>query len=170
MKYDPQKHHRRSIRLKEYDYTQSGWYFITIVVQNREPLLGNIVDGSMVLNEAGQIVKNFWIRIPSLRKSIELDEFVIMRNHFHGILLINENPKVRATDSVAPTLKANSLGSILGQYKSATTKEIQKFHIHHFKWQRNYWERVIRDEDELNRIRKYIIENPMNWNTDEESQ
>jgi len=117
MKYDPQKHYRRSIRLKEYDYAQSGWYFITIVVQNRELLLGNIDDGLVVLNEAGKIVKNFWIKIPSLRTFIELDEFVIMPNHFHGILIINENPKVRVTDSVAPMLKANSLGSILGQKK-----------------------------------------------------
>ena len=170
MKYDPHRHHRRSIRLKDYDYSQTGWYYVTLVVQNRECLLGKVVNDSMELSAPGKIAKNNWLKIPYLRPNIGLDEFIIMPNHFHGIVIINGNLNVRATDSVAPTLRANSLGSILGQFKSASTKEIQKSHISRFKWQRNYWERVIRDEAELNRIRKYIIENPINWNKDKEYQ
>ena len=93
-----------------------------------------------------------------------------MPNHIHGIInIIDKLPSVRATESVAPTealIKPNSLGSILGQFKSATTKEIKKSGILQFKWQRNYWERLIRDEAELIRIRKYITENPLNWHDD----
>ena len=170
MKYDPHSYHRRSIRLKDYDYSQTGWYYVTLVDQNRKCLLGKVVNDSMELSAPGKIAKNNWLKIPYLRPNIGLDEFIIMPNHFHGIVIINGNLNVRATDSVAPTLRANSLGSILGQFKSASTKEIQKSHISHFKWQRNYWERVIRDEAELNRIRKYIIENPINWNKDKEYQ
>jgi len=167
MKFNPERHHRRSIRLKEYDYAQPGWYFITICTQDHAILFGDILKGSMVLNNAGKIIKKFWLRIPELREYIELDEFIIMPNHFHGIMIIIENLNhVRATDSVAPTLKPNSIGSILGQFKSATTKEIKKYHFSHFKWQRNYYEHIIRNENDLNHIRKYIRENPLKWNND----
>jgi len=164
MSCNPHKHHRRSIRLKEYDYSQPGGYYITICTQNREILFGDIEKGKMILNEIGKIVKNYWLKIPDLRSYIELDEFIIMPNHFHGIMIIKENSNnVRATESVAPTLKAHSIGSILGQFKSTTTKEIQKTLIPHFKWQRNYYEHIIRDEPDLNRIRRYIKENPLKW-------
>jgi len=167
MKYNPAKHHRRSIRLQGYDYSQPGWYFITICSQSREMLFGDIVNRKMFLNEVGIIIKNNWLKIPELRSYIELDEFIIMPNHFHGIMIIMENSnRVRATDSVAPTLKAKSIGSILGQFKSSTTKEIQKIHIPHFRWQRNYYEHIIRNEQDLNRIRKYIRENPLKWLND----
>jgi putative transposase len=97
-------------------------------------LFGDITDGKMILTDIGIIVKDNWLKIPDLRSYIELDEFVIMPNHFHGIMIINENTNiVQATHSVASTLKANSIGSIIGQFKSATTKEIQQIHIPHFK-------------------------------------
>ena len=85
MKYDPHRHHRRSIRLKDYDYSQTGWYYVTLVVQNRECLLGKVVNDSMELSAPGKIAKNNWLKIPYLRPNIGLDEFIIMPNHFHRI-------------------------------------------------------------------------------------
>ena len=191
MTYNPDKHHRKSIRLKEFDYTQAGWYYFTIVVQDRECLLGEIENGKIILNNCGEIIEAAWLKIPELRPYVELDDFIIMPNHFHGILIINENSndsKVRVTDSVTPTkeiepvaptkdaltniarLIPNSLGAILGQFKSFTTKEIRKAGIVYFKWQRNYWERIIRDENELNSIRRYILNNPLKWEEDKYKQ
>ncbi len=91
MKYDPQKHHRRSIRLKGYDYSQAGAYFVTICTQNRECLFGDIVDGEMMLNDAGQMVEQCWYDIPLHFPHAGLDEFVVMPNHIHGIVVINAN-------------------------------------------------------------------------------
>ena len=116
MKFNSEKHHRHSIRLKGYDYTQPGWYFVTIVVQNRQHLLGEIEDGRMILNTLGHIVKNEWIATSKLRNNIEIDEYIIMPNHLHGIIHILEK-SVRAIGPIAPTkptIKPNSLGSILG--------------------------------------------------------
>lgn len=93
-KYDPDKHHRRSIRLKGYDYTQAGVYFVTIRAQNREMLLGTIVDDEMVLNEAGRMIKAVWQAMPARFPVADLDAFVIMPNHFHALLVL--------TASVAP--------------------------------------------------------------------
>ena len=88
MAYDPDKHHRRSIRLKNYDYSWSGMYFVTICVQNRELLFGKIVGDEMHLNEAGQMVQSVWGTLPERFSNFESDEFVVMPNHFHGILII----------------------------------------------------------------------------------
>ena len=88
--FNPQIHHRRSIRLKDYDYSQSGAYFITICTQKRECLFGEIVDGEMRLNDAGQMVQTTWDELPKHYTGIEIDEFVVMPNHFHGIILIHD--------------------------------------------------------------------------------
>jgi putative transposase len=177
MKIGTKKISRRSIRLKGYDYTQSNWYFITICVKNKEYVFGEIINGEMNLNGSGKIVQDEWIKSEQIRINIELDYYQIMPNHLHGIVYINKGNTdvsfiVGATGPVAPTatLKPNSLGSFIGQFKSVVTKRIRKNGMGNFNWQRNYFERVIRDEEELNKIRKYIIENPLKWGKDEYNQ
>lgn len=172
MTYNPERHHRRSIRLKDYDYSQVGMYFITICPHNRECLFGEIKNGQMVLNEYGKIVKNEWMKSTEIRNKIKLDEFVIMPNHIHGIIIITDDG--RGTLQRAPTVEqfgkpvSNSIPTIIRLFKSATTKQINQ--IRHTPtipvWQRNYYEHIIRDEDNLNQIREYIINNPVKWELD----
>lgn len=191
MKYDPEKHHRRSIRLREYDYTAPGWYFITICAADRECLFGNIHNGRMILNEFGKIVKSEWIKTPEIRSNVELDEFIVMPNHFHNILIINYRVN-RSIDNaggddrrgvlqyaptvppdVTPQLKSPSqtVGAIIRGFKSAVTKQIN--HIRQTPgvpvWQRNYYEHIIRNDRELYEIRKYIRNNPLKWELDREN-
>ncbi len=149
---------RRSIRLKGYDYRQPGAYFITICTYPRLEIFGDVVAGKMNLNPAGEIVREEWLKTAQIRPTVELyeDEFVVMPNHMHGIIWIVESQSVGATRRVAPTNKINtlvpnSIGAILGQFKSITAKRINAFQgtpgipV----WQRNYYERIIRNEGEL---------------------
>lgn len=159
MKFDPHKHHRRSIRLQGYDYAQAGAYFITICIQNGETLLGEIVEGSMVLNAVGEMVVSFWLDIALKFPTIELDAFVCMPNHIHFIIVLTGG--VRLSD-------------IIQWYKSITTAkyrhEAQEQNWPSFNkrfWQRNYYEHIIRNERALQAIRTYILNNPINWNKDQ---
>ena len=166
--------HRRSIRLKGYDYSQAGAYFVTICTLNRECLFGEIkaLEPAPLLNECGEIVLDCWNAIPGHFQGVELDEFVVMPNHVHGILIIHDNG--RGTACRAPTEQfgkpvAGSLPTIIRSFKSAVTKR-----IHERRgtpgcpvWHRNYYEHVVRDQDELNRIREYILLNPVQWLEDE---
>lgn len=179
MKYDPQIHHRRSIRLKGYDYSQSGLYFITICIQNRECLLGKIEQGLINLNQAGQMVQQMWQQLPQRFSSIQIDEFVVMPNHLHGIIAISmvnmvSNNQSQAQDlkQIQPlqTSKSVKLGDIIGAFKSITTHQyiqgVKQYHWQGFTgklWQRNYYEHIIRDQASLNNIREYIINNPLKW-------
>ncbi len=165
MKMSTTKYHRKSIRLKDYDYSQAGVYFVTICTHNRTCFLGDIINGEICLNDVGRIVESEWENTGGIRQNVIIDTYVIMPNHLHGILIIYESD-VGATGPVALT---NSLGSIIGQFKSVVTKKIRKSGIHHFKWQRNYFERVIRNEKELNRIREYIITNSLKWTEDKDN-
>jgi putative transposase len=193
MKYDPQIHHRRSIRLKGYDYSQPGGYFVTIVTQNRECLFGDVVDGEMVSNELGKMVLFTWNDLPNHNQHIILDEFVIMPNHFHGIIFINAgagsniagagldivgvdlNVDVGAGSEPAPTMnkmkKRHGLPEIVRQFKTFSARRINKNRGTSGApvWQRNYWEQIIRNEKSLNNFRQYIIQNPSNWQTDAEN-
>lgn len=180
MKYDPQKHHRRSIRLKGYNYSQPGWYFVTICTKNREMLFGEIVDGKTILNEWGMISETEWLKTEEIRKNIKIDQYVIMPNHLHGIIKIvdeeediyvraNRNSPQRDTDqSNGFQSPSKTIGAIIRGYKSTVTKKIniRRKTPGTPLWQRNYYERIIRDEPELNRIRKYILENPIIWEKD----
>ncbi len=166
------KHGRRSIRLKGYDYSQPGAYFITICTHTGACVFGEIVNGEMQLNNLGRIVEKEWITTADVRNNIKLDVFIVMPNHFHSIIFIANNASVGATRRVAPTtphLLSNSIGAIIGQFKSIVTKNIRKTTFHNFTWQRNYYEHVIRDEDDLNEIREYIINNPLKWELDAEN-
>ena len=183
MTFDPQKHHRRSIRLKGYDYTQPGAYFITVVTHDRECLFGEIVDGEMRLNEFGEIVRTEWFKTAVVRPYVMLypDEFVMMPNHTHGIIWIVDVGATRrvapppiAPSPVAPPIihprgpMAGSVGAIIGQFKSITAKRINTLRNIPGQpvWQRNYYEHIIRDERALNAIRRYILNNPANWTKD----
>jgi len=175
MPYDPRIHKRRSIRLSGYDYTQPGAYFVTIVTHRRRHLFGEITAGHMRLSDRGRIVDACWRRIPCIYQNVEIDEFTIMPNHIHGIVVISEN--VGATHWVAPTnagshLNSKSIGSIIGQFKSSATKIINSSrciptpHV----WQRNYFEHIVRNECELSKIREYIRNNPLQWDIDVENR
>jgi len=167
--------HRRSRRLPHYNYSQVGAYFVTVCTNGRECLLGDIINGEMKLNGWGKIVREEWLRTETVRPNVKLGTFIIMPNHLHGIIHLTN---VGTTRRVAPTgkeevcgPKAGSLGAILGQFKSVTTKRTQAGGRNSdiSVWQRNYYERVIRDEDELEKIREYIVYNPQKWPTDREN-
>jgi putative transposase len=173
MKFDPQRHHRRSIRLKDYDYSQEGAYYVTIDVQNRECLFGEIVNHEMILNEAGKMIEEQWNALPERFPNIELDLHQVMPNHFHGIVLI-VGASLVDDHLVVPQEKRPILGDIVGAFKSITTNEYIKGvdnsnwpRFYKRLWQRNYYEHVIRDEADLNRIRDYIQSNPTNWDENE---
>lgn len=156
---------RNSNRLEGYDYCQPGAYFITICSYWFRNYFGDIVNNSIILSRFGEIVKDEWFRINTYRSSAAVydDEFIVMPNHVHGIIWIVD---VGATDTVArktsPSLKSRSLGAIVGQFKSRTTKRIRKernspdLSI----WQRGYYDHIIRNENDLSLIRLYIQSNP----------
>lgn len=178
MKFDPKIHHRRSIRLKGYDYTQNGAYYITIVTYQRQHLFGEVVNGEMQLNELGKIAQDEWFKTAELRPYVELfeDDFVVMPNHAHGIIWIENEPAiVGAERRSAPTTTTNvppkSLGAIVRAYKSAVTYAINALQNQRgaVLWQRNYYEHVIRDEKDYQAKHDYILSNPMNWDEDEEN-
>jgi REP element-mobilizing transposase RayT len=161
MKYDPQKHHRHSIRLKGYDYSGPGVYFVNLCAEGRELIFGDIVDGKMILNELGKMVDEYWHQTMAHFDGIESDHYVIMPNHFHGIVIIQGSTSI--SDQKRP-----SLGQIMAYFKYQTTKLINETHQTpgQRRWQRNYYERIVRNEAELNAYRQYIIENPLKWEMD----
>jgi putative transposase len=162
MTYDPDKHHRRSIRLKGFDYSRSAVYFVTICIQNRECLFGKISQNQTFLNDAGEMVSAEWLALPSRFPSVSLDEFIVMPNHFHGIIYISpdfvDNP---------------NLGKIIGAFKSIVNNNyINGVNSQDWKpfkkrlWQRNYYEHIVRDDSALQKIQQYIRDNPVTWQTD----
>jgi len=230
MPYNSNIHHRRSIRLKRYDYTQRGAYFVTICTHQRNCLFGEIVDGEIKLNTNGEIARGSWLSIPRHFKNVELDEFVIMPNHLHGIIIIDSSEVVGealanqdfsqlfsevvgealanqdfsqlfsevagealanqdfskqqnlSSQCFAPTVhtgetvkingtKPQSLAAITQNYKSVSTRQINRMNKAkgNVIWQRNYYEHIIRNEEALNNIREYIVNNSINWVKDQEN-
>lgn len=182
MSYEPLKHHRRSIRLHGYDYASKGSYFITVCTHQRECLFGEIVDEKMRLNDFGEIVREEWLKTKGIRLNVDLDAFVVMPNHVHGIIMIRDQSvgATRRVDSrrgvspYAPTefrSPSNSIGAIIRGFKDASAKRINNVRgmPGHLVWQRNYYEHIIRNEDDLDRIQEYIQINPSNWMADEEN-
>ena len=209
MKYNPDIHNRRSIRLKGYDYSQAGAYFVTICVQHRKCLFGDVVDGKMILNDAGQMVQTVWDEIPHKYPGVQTNGFVVMPNHIHGIIgLVGAAPCGRPDDGHpqggtighprggamghprggamghpqggamghprggAPTVSL-SLSDVVQRFKTLTTKRYAEgvcnrgWPLFPGKlWQRNYYEHIIRDENDSNRIREYIADNPSKWEWD----
>jgi REP element-mobilizing transposase RayT len=174
MKYDPAVHHRRSVRLQGYDYSRAGAYFITICTRNRTCLFGAINYEKMVLNDAGQIVVDEWMKTAEIRRQIKIDEFVVMPNHFHGIVWVRD-ANGRGTARRAPTTMeqfgkpvSGSIPTIVRSFKSAVTKRINELRRTPGAklWQRGFYEHIIRNEPELNRIRQYIMDNTIKWSLD----
>ena len=166
---------RRSIRLPGYDYRAPAGYFVTICTARRLPLFGSVVDGSVHLSRFGEIVREEWFRTARVRPGVLLleDEFVVMPNHLHGIVWLTEEPPGAGLGSEQPggsrpRLAAGSLGAIVGAFKAVTARRIDRERGTPGApvWQRNYWERIIRSERELERIRRYIAENPLRWDAD----
>ena len=187
--YNPLIHHRRSIRLKGYDYAQEGLYFITICCFENKHLFGRIVDGVMVLNEAGRVAERCWEEIPEHFKDVVLHDFVIMPNHVHGILEIegakkgnefeNKNNMKGAKnfspvrgdiigDKKSPLLQSPSrtIGSVVRGFKIGVTKWMRQNSEIINVWHRNYYDIIIRNEKSYANISKYIVNNPINWRDD----
>jgi REP element-mobilizing transposase RayT len=184
------KHNRRSIRLPGYDYTQPGAYFVTVCTHQNRRMFGHGADGGVALNLFGTVTETKWRRITEANDHVMLDAFVVMPNHLHAVIVIlsrkDDNPHERwASGESVPspyddaggdtmslgqlvTCKSGSLGAIIGNLKSVVTRKIND--IRHTPgekvWQRNYYERIVRDERELARIRAYIVANPARWTVD----
>src|SRR3989338_720152 len=170
--------HRRSIRLQGYDYSQAGAYFVTICTQGKECLFGGMENGAVALNEYGCVVRDEWLKAAEFRTEIGGGEFVVMPNHFHGIVIIAE-PTVGAivraihesplpNQSLRQQRRQMTLSKIIGRFKMLTAKRINE--IHQLPgipvWQRNYYEHVIRNEDDYRQIAEYIAGNPHRWAED----
>jgi len=222
MKFDPKIHHRRSIRLKGHDYRQTGGYFVTLVTQEREMLFSEVVNGEMILNDAGEMIVRWWLELPNKFPNVNIDIFMPMPNHFHGNIFIIEpiagadlpvgadlrvGPANCANDSASagiftvPTLHANPIpddgifprnggghagpplqrpNALLSQmiqwFKTMTANEyirgVKQLGWKPFNgrvWQRNYYEHIIRNETELDRIGRYIESNQAHWADDNEN-
>ena len=182
MKFNPDIHHRRSVRLKGFDYARPGAYFVTICTYKKEMYFED--------SRLAQIARLVWDTIPDHHPIVRIDEFVVMPNHVHGIIWLSDGRRGRiypaqitptgqdpVYDAVnlggthpAPTkIKRTSLPVVVQNFKAEVTRQIRNRTRTYFAWQRNYHEHVVRTEDELNRIRQYIRDNPLNWETDEEN-
>jgi putative transposase len=170
-KFDPKIHHRRSIRLPGYDYTQAGAYFVTIVTHNREMLFGEVVDGEIRLNEFGEIAKREWERLRKRFRHIELGAFIIMPNHVHGIIIIHDNGRGTADNENFGKPVSGSIPTMVRSYKSAVALRINYARPGDSTpvWQRNYHERIIRNDREMGNIWRYIQSNPVMWADDNEN-
>jgi REP element-mobilizing transposase RayT len=171
-RYDPDRHHRRSIRLKGYDYEQPGAYFVTVCAQNRESLFGDIVDANARLNSWGSIVQACWEDLPRHYPHVQLDAFVVMPNHVHGIVMIMNEANVGAGFKPAPTTgRRHGIPEIVRAFKTFSSRRINESRCTPAVpvWQRNYFEHVIRSETDLHQIREYITTNPAKWAEDEEN-
>ena len=171
---------RKANRKKHYNYSSVGYYFVTICTKDRLSFFGKIEDGKMNLNEYGEIVKKCWLEIPEHFSKIKIEEFVIMPNHFHGIIIIydfvgnrhacslqnNKSDIVHACSLQNENRQHQKLPVIIGSFKSAVTKLIHRKYDNSFQWQKSYYDHIIRDESSLNKIREYIRQNPHNWDTD----
>ena len=171
MKYNREIHHRRSIRLKEYDYSQAGAYFVTICAWNRECLFGEIVNSEVVLSEYGLIVKQCWEELVYHYRNVKLNTYIIMPNHMHGIINIVDTATVGAGFKPAPTAmhKRHGLPEIVRALKTFSSRKINLVRNTPGVpvWQRNYYEHVVRNEKDMQSIQEYIVNNPLQWETDE---
>jgi len=197
LRYDPEWHHRHSIRLDDYDYSNNGVYFVTICIHNRECLLGKICDGVTVLSEVGRAVDDAWVAIAKRFPFVVLDDYVLMPNHLHGIIVFIEadaatdiatasrtlagSDKIKeGAASSAPTdfvdmassiTRKVALGRVLRAFKSLSAIAANRLldRTEQPFWQRNYHERIVRDEQEMDQVRTYIYHNPQQWSIDTEN-
>jgi putative transposase len=188
MPYNPEIHHRHSIRLQGYDYSASGAYFITICTYQRQCLFGDVVNGMMELNSFGRLAQSCWQRSPHHFPQVDLDAFVIMPNHVHGILRLGCTigrgeafgretsddckdclPNASPLQPMPKGTKSGSIAAIVQNFKSVSTRRINQSQQNTGTtiWQRNYYEHIIRDETTFQAIRQYIQNNPQDWIEDQ---
>lgn len=163
------KPRRIPTRLKGYDYTLPGGYFVTLCTHHRQNLFGRVVDGEMCLNQLGRMVEAAWLEIPEHDPAVLLDEYIVMPDHFHGIIFLNrEKPVGERHASPLPGNASGTLPTIIGSFKSAVTKRINRLRNTPGAslWQRSFYDRIIRDEKELDTFRAYIRANPLRQEID----
>lgn len=176
MPYDPDRHHRRSIRLRGYDYARSGAYFVTICVQGRLYLFGNADAGHFRPDAAGEMIGDWWERLPGKFPTASLDAFVVMPNHIHGIVLLDAGAAgdaVEADPGVRPQ-RIPTLSTVVQWFKTMTTnayiqgvRDQAWLPFDRRLWQRNFYEHIVRSEDDMERVRAYIADNPAQWRLDQ---
>ena len=191
MKYNPDIHNRRSIRLKGYDYSQNGFYYITICIKNRDHSFCTINNGEILISQCGEIADSIWKTIPLQFNYITLHEYIIMPNHIHGIIEIVHNPvgarfiapdnetapnhqgainqgaiNRTPTDTINNPMFRDNVARVVRWFKGRTTFECRKNQCA-LTWQRNYYEHIIRDEQSYHRIADYIVNNPASWDKDD---
>lgn len=163
-----------SARLKSWDYSTPWWYYVTINTKRHKEYFGEIEFDKIKLNVLGEVADLFWKEIPTHFKNVELDSYIIMPNHIHGIIIINDcsrdvacnvsTKKENIFSNISP--KANSLSAIIRSFKSAVSKQIHEIGYPNFSWQSRFYDRIILNEKELLNIRKYIEQNPLRWELD----
>jgi REP element-mobilizing transposase RayT len=166
---------RKNNRLSGFDYSAPGYYFVTICTQNRWEYFGEIENNQLILNESGKIVAEQWLWLEKQYPYVDLDEWVVMPNHFHGIIAIDCNVEFPRTDRDPLNVgtgrdmslrRVKTLSELIGAFKTTSSKLIHQKCDPGFQWQRSFHDRIIRNEHSLNRIRQYVIDNPLNWEMD----
>ena len=164
---------RKHIRLKDWDYSSEGVYFLTICCRERQPFFGKIINNEMICSEIGSIASQYWLEIPQHFPHVRLDDFVIMPNHIHGILILDylmvgtrHGVSLQHANQFSRPLK-NSVSVIINQYKSSVKRWCTKNGFIHFTWQSRFYDQILHNEDSVARVRDYIFNNPKNWNSDE---
>jgi putative transposase len=183
MKYNPEKHYRKSIRLTGHDYSQTGAYFVTICTRDRECLFGDVIEKQMILDSLGDIAWHCWFELFKKFNNIRSPAFVVMPNHIHGIIIIQHQVKVHKAQEnqsdgrdlvqqpgwILMENPSLTLGKIIRYYKARATTKIRKNGVSYFQWQRNYYDKIIRNSKEFEQKCNYIKNNPSNWENDEDN-
>ena len=176
MDHDSARPRRRSLRLQGYDYAKSGAYFVTVVTHDRRCLFGEIAGGGVRLNHPGRVVAETWEWLETRYPFVTLDEYVVMPNHLHGLLAITDEGGRAGDSRIAPTgdrsgVGRKALGSLIGAFKTVATKRVNVARGAPGRrlWQRNFHDRVVRSEEDLDHIRAYIRDNPLRWELDAEN-
>lgn len=175
---------RKQYRLQTWDYTENGYYFVTICTKNRRFYFGKISNAKIILSKVGKIVREEWLKTPVIRKNTALDKWVIMPNHVHGIIVIKRDytkavgkgrRSIRTEHRSVPTIpttnkfgqvQPDSLSTIIGSFKSIVARRCHQAGYNDFAWQSRFYDHIVRDEKDLYNIREYIEYNPLNWDLD----
>jgi putative transposase len=165
------KYRIKSSRLPHWNYANDGFYFVTICTYGREYFFGEIIKDEMKMSSVGDVVKREFLKTVEMRKNIKLDRWVIMPNHSHMIIAIDNgldygDSQMRSEYKNKFGPQKNSLSSIIRGFKSSVTKICNELNLNDFKWQERFYDRIVRNSDELDRIRQYIINNPLKWDLD----
>ena len=180
-----QRYRIEPVRFRGWDYSAAGWYFVTICTGKQRCFFGDVMDGTMRPSRIRQIVAEEWLKTEQIRAGVQLDQWVLMPNHLHGIIVLLEGstlPQAGETKTFLAMepphwggstkrsrLKPNSLGAIIGQFKSSCTKRIWVAENRDFSWHPRFYDHIIRDERSLNNIRAYIVNNPTKWALDKDN-